>query len=106
MALMITALNDLEIKLTNILNKYVQAPVTEKLWTLLGPEFGIDASKTAVIIRTLHDPKLEVQLSEANLPSAWNPWDICLVGQIQINGRDKKPVHMKETSITYICCIM
>ena len=32
-ALMIATLNDLEIKLDNILNAYVQAPVTEKVWT-------------------------------------------------------------------------
>ena len=39
-ALMITALNDLEFKLVDILNTYVQAPVTEKVWTTLSPEFG------------------------------------------------------------------
>ena len=42
-ALMIAALNNLEVKLGNILNAYVQAPVTEKVWTTLGPEFGKDA---------------------------------------------------------------
>ena len=35
--LMIAALNDLEMKTTDILNAYVQAPVTEKVWTVLGP---------------------------------------------------------------------
>ena len=50
-ALMIAALNDLEVKLGNILNAYVQAPVTEKVWTTLCPVFGKDARKTAVIIR-------------------------------------------------------
>ena len=37
-ALMIVALNDLEVKLGNILNAYVQAAVTEEVWTILGPE--------------------------------------------------------------------
>ena len=32
-ALMITSLNDLELKSGNILNVYVQAPVTEHVWT-------------------------------------------------------------------------
>ena len=41
--LMIAILNDLEVKLHNILNVYVQAPVTKKVWTILGPEFGKDA---------------------------------------------------------------
>ena len=34
-ALMIATINDLEIKLGTILNAYVLAPVTEKVWTTL-----------------------------------------------------------------------
>ena len=45
-ALMIATFNNVEAKLGNILNAYVQAPVTEKVWTTLGPEFGKDARKT------------------------------------------------------------
>ena len=48
---MIAALNDLEVKLGDILNAYALTPVTEKMWTTMGPEFGKDAEKTAVIIR-------------------------------------------------------
>ena len=48
---MIAALNDLEVKLGNILNAYVQAPVTEKVWTTLGSKFSKDTRKTAVIVR-------------------------------------------------------
>ena len=51
---MIAALNDLEVKSGNIFNAYVQAPVTEKVWTTLGPEFGKDARKTAVNVRALY----------------------------------------------------
>ena len=36
---MATTLNDLEVKLGNILNAYEQTAVTEKVWTILGPEF-------------------------------------------------------------------
>ena len=57
MALMIAALNDLEVKSGNVLNAYVQAPVTEKMWTTLGPEFSKDARKTAVIGRALYGLK-------------------------------------------------
>ena len=53
-ALMIAALNVLEVKLGNILNAYVQAPVTEKVWTTMGCEFGEDTGKTEVIIRALY----------------------------------------------------
>ena len=56
-ALKIAALNDLEVKSGNILNAYVQAPVTEKVWTTLGPEFDKDATKTAVIVGALYGLK-------------------------------------------------
>ena len=36
------------------MNAYVLAHVTEKVLTTLGPEFGKDARKTAVIIRALY----------------------------------------------------
>ena len=38
--LMIAALHDLEVELGDILNTYMQAPFTEKVWAFLGPEFG------------------------------------------------------------------
>ena len=50
-ALMIVALNDLEVKLDNILNAYIQAPIIEKVWTTLGPDYGKETRKTAVIVR-------------------------------------------------------
>ena len=57
-ALMIAALNDLEVKSGYILNAYVQALVTVKVWTMLGPEFCLVARKSAVIVRALYDLKL------------------------------------------------
>ena len=56
-ALMIAALNDLEVMSGNILNAYVQAQVTGKAWTTLRPEFGKDASWTALIVRALYGLK-------------------------------------------------
>jgi len=47
------ALNNLEVKVDDVLNAYITAPITKKVWTVLGPEFGIDAGKTAVIVRAL-----------------------------------------------------
>ena len=49
-ALMNAALNDHEVELGNILHAYVQPPVTEKVWTTLGPKFGKDARKIAMIV--------------------------------------------------------
>ena len=42
-SLMITTLNDVEVKLADILNAYVQAPVIDNVWTTLILEFGKDA---------------------------------------------------------------
>ncbi len=52
-ALLMAALNDLEVKIGDVLSAYITAPVTEKVWTVLGPEFGNNAGKTAIIVRAL-----------------------------------------------------
>ena len=46
-------LHDLEVKAADVLNAYVTAPNHEKKWTVLGPEFGDDAGKSAMIVRAL-----------------------------------------------------
>ena len=56
-ALMIATFNELEVKLGDILNAYVQAPVTGMVWTTLGKEVGKYAGKTAVIVRAFHGLK-------------------------------------------------
>jgi hypothetical protein len=57
-ALTLAALNDLDVKMADIENAYLTAPITEKFWTVLGPEFGDDAGKRALIVRDLYDLKL------------------------------------------------
>jgi hypothetical protein len=52
-ALTLAALNELDVKMADIENAYLTAPITEKVWTLLGPEFGGDAVKRALIVRAL-----------------------------------------------------
>ena len=56
-ALTIAALNDLEVKTADIENAYLTAPVGEKIWCRLGPEFGLDAGKRAIIVRALYGLK-------------------------------------------------
>ena len=58
-ALLMAALNDLEVKVGDVLNlnAYTTAPVTKKVWTVLRPEFGSNAGKSAVIVRTLYGLK-------------------------------------------------
>jgi hypothetical protein len=56
-ALTLAALNDLDIKMADIENAYLTAPITEKVWTVLGPELGDNAGKRALIVRALHGVK-------------------------------------------------
>jgi hypothetical protein len=56
-ALLMAALNDLNVKVGDVVNAYITAPITKKVWTVLGPEFSIDASKSAIIERALYGLK-------------------------------------------------
>ena len=53
-ALTIAALQDLEVKVSDIQNAYLTAPCTEKIWVRLGKEFGPDAGKKAILVRALY----------------------------------------------------
>ena len=55
--LILAALNDLEVKVGNVENSYITAPVREKVWTILGPEHGEDMGKKATIVRALYGLK-------------------------------------------------
>ena len=57
LALMLAALNALEVKCGDVMNAYITAPITEKVWTTLGPEFGADQGKRALIVRALYGLK-------------------------------------------------
>jgi hypothetical protein len=63
------ALNDLNVKVGDVLNTYITAPIPEKVWTILGPEFGIDAGKSAIIVRTLYGLKSAGAAFHAHLAS-------------------------------------
>jgi hypothetical protein len=56
-ALVLAALNDVEVKTADIENAYITAPCSEKIWTVLGPEFGPDAGKKAFVVRALYGLK-------------------------------------------------
>ena len=56
-AVTLPRLNDLEVKVSDIENAYITAPCTEKIWTVLGPEFGSDAGKQAIVIHALYGLK-------------------------------------------------
>ena len=53
-ALSLAALNDVEVKTSDIQNSYLTAPCSEKLHTTLGTNFGENYGKTAIIVRALY----------------------------------------------------
>ena len=56
-ALTIAALNNLQVKAGDTMNAYVTAPCSEKIWTVLGKEFGKDQGKKSIIVRALYGIK-------------------------------------------------
>ena len=58
LGLLIAALNDLDIFSADIQNAYLTSPCQEKIWTVLGPEFGPQRSgKKALVVRALYSLK-------------------------------------------------
>ena len=57
-ALLIAALNDLDILACDIQNAYLTAPCREKIYTTAGPEFGTElCGKTMLVVRALYGLK-------------------------------------------------
>jgi len=56
-ALTLAALNDLEVKTSDVKGAYLTAPCTKNVWTILGPEFGKDAGKKALLVCALYGLK-------------------------------------------------
>ncbi len=56
-ALMLAALNLLNVMAADIMNAYITALCKEKIWTTLGSEFGKDNGKKAIIVRALYSLK-------------------------------------------------
>jgi hypothetical protein len=69
-ALTIAALNSLDVKTGDVMNAYITAPVTEKVWTVLGPEFGnAECGLHTVIVRALYGLKSASAAFRAHLSS-------------------------------------
>jgi hypothetical protein len=71
-------LNDLDVKMADIENSYLTASLTDKVWTVLGPEFGDDNGKRALIVRSLYGLKssgaaFRNHLAECMKHLGWNP---------------------------------
>jgi hypothetical protein len=77
-ALNLDDLNYVDVKMADIENAYLADPITEKVWTVIGPEFGDDAGKRAIIVRSLYGLKSAVtvfrnHLAECIKNLGWNP---------------------------------
>ncbi len=66
---MLVALNNLQVKVSNVLNAYITTPCKEKVWTNLGPEFGPNARKNALIVHSLYGLKSAGAAFHAHLAS-------------------------------------
>ena len=82
-ALTLAALNDLNVKTADIENAYLTAPVSEKIWCVLGPEFGDDAGATAIIVRSLYGLKSAGASFRNHLADCMRHlgWSLCLADQ-------------------------
>jgi hypothetical protein len=69
LALTFASLNDLEVEVGNVLNAYITTPVKEKVWTILGPEFGHDSGNSAVMVHALYGLKSAGAAFRAHLAS-------------------------------------
>jgi hypothetical protein len=77
-SLTLAALNDLDVKMADIENAYLTAPLTEKVWNVIGPEFGDDAGKRVVIVQSLYGMNydgvaLRNHLAECMKHLGWHP---------------------------------
>jgi hypothetical protein len=77
-ALTLNALNNLDVKMADVENAYLTALITEKVWTVLGPEFGDDAGNRALIVRALYGLKSDGAAFRNNLAECmkhlgWHP---------------------------------
>ena len=66
-ALTLSALNELPVKVADIHNAYTRLPVTEKIWTFLGQDFGEDAGRKSIVVWALYGLKISGAASKNHL---------------------------------------
>jgi hypothetical protein len=78
--LTLAALNDLEVKTVDIENAHLTAPVSEKICCVLGPEFGTNAGKCAIVVWSLYGLKSAGALFWNHLADCMQHlgWELCI----------------------------
>ena len=59
-ALLLAGLMDLEVKTADIENAYITAPNAEKIYSVLGPDFGANEGKIALLSKLCMDSRVMV----------------------------------------------
>jgi hypothetical protein len=92
-AVTLAALNDLDVTMGDIENAYLTAPITEKVWTVLGPEFGDGAGKRALIVRALYGLKSSGAAFRNHLASCMDhlKWKPCLADRYLWMKEETRP---------------
>jgi hypothetical protein len=103
-ALTLAALNDLDVMMGDIENTYLTAPITDKVWTVLGPGFGEDAGKRALIVRALYKIKSAGAVFRNHLASCMDHlvWKPCLADRYLWMKEENCP----DDGVTYWAYIM
>ena len=74
-ALTMVALHDLKVKVADVLNIIVIAPSREKIWTVLGSDFGGDAGNFAIFVRVLYSLNIVDASFRAHFAQCmWESW--------------------------------
>ena len=55
---MMAALNNMSFKTYEIMNTYIKVSCGEKVYTILGPEFGLDEGNMSIIVRSFYGLKI------------------------------------------------
>jgi hypothetical protein len=94
-ALTLAALNDVDVDVMmgDIENAYLTVPITEKVWTVLGPEFGEDTGKRALIVRALYGLKSAGAAFRNHLVSCMDHlgWKPCLYDRFLWMKEETRP---------------
>jgi hypothetical protein len=82
--LTLAAFNDLDVKMDDIEITYLMDPLTEKVWTVLGPEFGDDTGKRALVVLDLYGLKsagavFRNQLADCMKHLSWKPVALIMI---------------------------
>jgi hypothetical protein len=92
-ALTLAALNDLDVKMADIENAYLTAPITEKVWTVLVPEFGDDAGKRSLIVIALYGLKSDGAAFRNHLAECMKHlgWNTCCTDRDLLMKAETRP---------------